>query len=103
MKKPEVVVLSSLEEPDLQWRQWLCTPTNLRSQDSEDDLQAVELIASVRQKEACKKKINSLFDLSLNDQNCRQFLTNVKQCHYTVKGNYSDFQAILNTSCNVTG
>lgn len=55
MKKPEVVVLSSLEEPDLQWRQWLCTPANLRSQDSEDDLQAVELIASVRKKEACKK------------------------------------------------
>lgn len=54
MKKPEVVVPSSLEEPDLQWRQWLWTPANVRSQDSEDDLQAVELIALVQQIDACR-------------------------------------------------
>ena len=55
MKKPEVVVPSSLEEPDLQWRQWLWTPANARSQDSEDDLQAVELIALVQQIDSCRK------------------------------------------------
>lgn len=55
MKKPEVEVPSSLEEPDLQWRQWLWTPANVRSQDSEDDLQAVEPIALVQQIDACKK------------------------------------------------
>lgn len=55
MKKPEVVVSSSLEEPDLQWRQRLWTPANVRSQDSEDDLQAVEPIALVQQIDACRK------------------------------------------------